>query len=425
MADETAVTMFQRMLALWLLLCAGMVCEVIAQQHGSAYAEITNLGPAPAGFRPFRADSIWNTRLPDDPANVDAVNSALVKIYAENTGGSMFWTAANNAITGCVSPCGGMHQASPLYVATTSDPAVTINCANAGYGCAIDTLYSTVSSIPGTFYIPANARSSSVTAGYDSALAVLQPDGTELDIYGCKMTRDWRNGDIVGTLDSNFQTGCPVAGVAIANVVTGYGYNNTAASGYAHTASVVRYNEFIPMGATITHALNVFASCPSGYVYPGSDLGPSPCAETGLPTGVLIHLNLSHAEIDAKIALSELDPYMKPFYYALHDYGAYFLDAGNCAGGIRCFLEDVPIHQEDAQPWIRNGQTNPWIPWFDAQSSVEHWTLPDSGTPVVSIRVEFWGPIADDVQVLSSCYAMQNCSDSIQVAQPPVFLRMK
>jgi hypothetical protein len=87
-------------------------------------------------------------------------------------------------------------------------------------------------------------------------------------------------------------------------------------------------------------------------------------------------------------------------------------------------MEDVPLKFEDAQTWIKHGQTNPWIPWFQEQASVENWT-PDTGTPVWSLRIEFWGPIADDVQVLSSCYAMQNCSDSIQVAQPPVFLRMK
>src|SRR4029079_14219634 len=85
----------------------------------------------------------------------------------------------------------------------------------------------------------------------------------------------------------------------------------------------------------------------------------------GIPSGSLIHLNVSHAEIDNLIAQQTYTSYMRPFLYAFHDYGAYFLDGGGSPGDGFYIQPRI----ESASPWLRNGGTNPWIPWFQAQNA--------------------------------------------------------
>ena len=387
--------------------------DTIPGVSGSNYTQITNNGPVPADFRPFRYDSVWNTRLPENPQNIDATNSTNIRTYAANTGPTLFITEANDAFTNCVSPCAGVNETNPLYVATNSDPAVSINCSGVGYGCYIDS-FNPTSSIPGTFYIPANVRSGDVAPGDDAAFDVLQPDGTELAVYGCYISRDWVSGDVIGGTTNS--AGCRADGVTIANVVTGNGYTEGSGSGDSPLATMTFYNEVVPAGATIKHALNFVLSCYNGVVYPGSYLGPSedcPAGEPGVPTGSRIHLSLSHARIDALITQGTLSAAMRPFFYALHDYGAYTLDGGNSGCTVtRCITPDAGLKIEDAAPWVKNGNTNPWIPWFQAQPGVLN-GIGSSGNPEWWFRAAIWQPIAPYLDIVSPCYAQGNCPDSL------------
>ena len=392
---------------------------------GSNYVNITNFGPAPADFRPFSAASAWNVRLPDNPQNIDTASTAWAKVYAANTGPTLFMTEDNNAVTGCVSPCAGLNQSVAIYVATNSDPSVTLDCSNVAYGCYNDTLYSPVTSIPGTFHIPATARSGVGGNFGDSALGIIQPDGTELDFYGCKITRNWRNGDVIGSYSNptiQAGNGCGVNGIAVANVVTGNGYNNSVSSGHAYSAMVALYNEVVPAGATINHAILLAADCFAGVVYPGSYLGPPHVCSSGqgIPVGSHVHLNLSHAQIDTKISQGVLSAGLRPFYYALHDYGAYITDGAFTAGcsSSPCFSpESLTPVMEDATVWLKNGGTNPWVPWYLSQPGAWRWTQ-DTGTPLVSFRADLFAPIANNFDIVSACYAQGTCSDSIPPGNP-------
>jgi hypothetical protein len=100
---------------------------------------------------------------------------------------------------------------------------------------------------------------------------------------------------------------------------------------------------------------------------------------------------------------------MRPFYYALHDYGAYGLDGG-CDG--ERFCDDLEPTIEDAAPWLKNGGTNPWIPWFQAQGAEYYDPGPD-GTPIWAFRADLYRPIAEYLEIVSECYAQGTCSDSV------------
>jgi len=376
---------------------------------GSNYTSITNAAPVPRGFRPFASSSIWNRRLPENPKHVDDASTALVRVYARNSSRTVFSTLADNFLRDCSDDsCSGIGGSYPLYVAAETDPAVTVDCAQAVYGCSLDAFSQTVKSIPGTFRIPPNARPGCLdnTRCGDRNYSVLQPNGDLLELYGCTPHRNWQSGDAIGGSMCR-----PFSGAALTNVVTGNGYNGgTITGGDSFISLMATYNEVVPRGARISHALEVRLTCSKGVVYPGLPLVECPQG-TGLPSGALIHLKLSHKEIDALVTNGTYTPQMRPFLYALHDYGAYFLDTGG--GSDQAFYDDASPRIEDATPWLRNGGTNPWIPWFRAQGAVL-WR--GGGTPLWSFRVNLYRPIASSLQVVSSCYALGTCSDSV----PPV-----
>jgi hypothetical protein len=325
-------------------------------------------------------------------------------VYAKNSRKTIFSTLANDFAAACAGDsCTGLGGSYPLYVAGADDPMIGIDCRRAVYGCSLDALHRKVDRIAGRFRIPPNARPGCLdtTKCGDRNYSILQPNGDLLEIYGCAPHRSWQDGDVLGgTVCGSF------SGVAITNVVTGDGYNGgTIDGGDSFLALMATYHEVVPPGATINHALEVRLTCSKGVVYPGSSL--TECAKgTGVPAGALIHLNLPHARIDALIEAGVYTPHMRPFLYALHDYGAYFLDTGE--ERLPAFYSEASPRIEDAAPWLRNGATNPWIPWFQAQGAV---LWHGGGTPIWSFRVNLYPPIADHLQVLSSCYAEGKCSD--------------
>jgi hypothetical protein len=118
------------------------------------------------------------------------------------------------------------------------------------------------------------------------------------------------------------------------------------------------------------------------------------------------------------IASGTLSPYMRPFYVALKEYGAYAIDTSGRPGQtFKTFDYGAGgPHIEDAGPWVKNGATNPWIPWFQAQGASRGRTW--SGHPMWHFDNNFFRPIAPYLKALSPCYASGTCSDSIQPGQP-------
>jgi len=101
---------------------------------------------------------------------------------------------------------------------------------------------------------------------------------------------------------------------------------------------------------------------------------------------------------------------MRPFLYALHDYGMFIF--GTSGGTGRTFAPGEGPKLEGAFAWVQNGYTNPWISWFQSNGAT---TFNGSGgNPLWHFTVNnFWTAIASNLQVVSSCYSRGTCSDSI------------
>lgn len=185
------------------------------------YTKMTNSGPAPADFcaysyLPFRA------RIPEHPQWIDQANTAILRQqYAANSGSGRTHPQYGQLTTLGRRPTGPNmgNSGYPVYVASSTDPLVSVNCAVAVYGCSVAD-WDTTSTVP-SFRIPAWARPSSNTQDPgDANMEIIQPNGVTVGLNGCRPGRDWRNGDVIGTsLCTRF------GGIAFSNIVTGTGVN--------------------------------------------------------------------------------------------------------------------------------------------------------------------------------------------------------
>jgi hypothetical protein len=293
--------------------------------------------------------------------------TAELQSYAYNNGGGSLMTEADDFNTGCYagSDCangmyapggGGGAGGFPVYRASTSDPAVTFVCdpAYTRYGCTIHNTNGTSGfSVAG--HIPANAHPTCMdynTCG-DRNLAIIQPDGTTINMYGCQPDRPFRDGDIIGGQNGT-ECNDTIGGMVYADIVDDLGMNGAVTSGPNYEAEVVHYNEIVPEGAEINHALIVGVTCTApGYVFPGSSdtawcgtlAGGTQWNGHGVPEGTHFYLTISHAQIDELIASGTLDATMRGFYYGLHDYGGYILDTAWRSPGRQPELRRLGRHR--------------------------------------------------------------------------------
>ena len=112
----------------------------------------------PTSFTPFSSNSPWNTPVSANPTY--AANSAAV-ISAE------FGSGNNQPVRD--QEAGVYDYGHPIYYAATTDPVINVAC---NQYCP--------SNYPRTMYMPAKARPA---LGSDAHIAVVQPDGTEVDMW--------------------------------------------------------------------------------------------------------------------------------------------------------------------------------------------------------------------------------------------------
>ena len=410
--------------------CAGPACgpqgstgDEVDDVSPLHYADIVNTQPVPAGFRAYADDSPWNRRLPEHPLYVIDELTPEVQSYASNHTGGQWWTQADDFVTTCTPglPCGAS-AGYAVYKAAETDPLVTFVCdpstGQAVYGCTLHDEVGQGFSIVG--HIPANARPTCTnydTCG-DRNLAVIQPDGSTINVYGCVPDRDLVDGDVIGT-GGNI---CPVlGGMVLADIVHDKGLNGSVTSGPNYESVIVHYNEIVGDSAEIHHALIMGATCVApGYVYPGSSetqicgfYNGNGWNGHGVPEGTRLFLDLSHADIDAKIADGTFDAGHRSIYYALHDYGGFILDTAGDGNDNPAFggWGSSGLLIEDASPWVRNGAHNPWIDWFLERGAER--TLTQGGSPMYAFRDNIWQAVAPYLRVVDECYSRGTCSDSL------------
>lgn len=268
-------------------------------------------------FTPFSSGSPWNTPVSANPTF--AANSAAV-IAAEFGGGNTQAVRDEEA--------GINDYGHPIYYAATTDPVINVAC---NQYCP--------SNYPRTMYIPARARPA---LGSDAHMAVVQPDGTEIDMwatYGTPgggghtaQTRNWQAGDTVtaGNVSAcgNFFTGTGNAATAPA----------ATAGGACLSAGLLRANELA--SGHINHALFLVAQCAVGSQYPAfAGASTDACAGgSGPPLGGRLWYDVPDATTNA----GPLAPWEKAILNALHDYGGYLEDdagGGSQISGIGFLAE--------------------------------------------------------------------------------------
>lgn len=295
---------------------------------------------------PYAPSSVWNTPVSAHPTLL--ANSAAM-VAAEFPGGQ-------NPDGMRATEAGQYDYAHPLFFASSSDPQINLVC-NQYCGTA-----GTLPGVPATMRIPAIARPA---GGTDAHIAVVQPNGTEIDAWAAygtpgsdttwtaphnQQTRNWQTGDTL-TAGNVSVCGSYTAGSGLVPPP------GPTAANFCLRAGVVTAAELI--AGQINHALFVGAQCAIGSQYPSTG-GTQQCTSgLGPPLGGRVWYDVPCATTKQNTALH---PWEMAVLCALNVYGGYFGDNGsggaNYTGGILPQLESE-------EPWrdvAGNTYTSPFAP---------------------------------------------------------------
>jgi hypothetical protein len=358
---------------------------------GSAanYTQIVNGQPWPTSFRPYCANAVknpsapcpLNNALPDSGATLASGSSAIVT--AMSAAGDLefgFWHGED---------AGGV----PVYTATASDPLVTVTC----------TQYCQAGSV--AINIPSNARPEAAICPGDCQMAVIEPSGTEYDLYG--QSPAYSGGSTLSVLGLAWSsiTGMGIDPNGMSLTLPGRGGGAVSNGTMMATLSQPTVAEIA--SGTIAHAININVPCESGQVFPGSNA--EDCASnfgyTGPPAGSRFQLVLTNAQIDGTAGNSigytaaNTAAWERAILHAMHNYGAYATITCGRACGDR-----VNIYMENGTQYAAFGGTWP--------VSTYNWASPGNNGAVGSVPTN-WRPgglnWAAALQIVSPCYALEQC----------------
>jgi hypothetical protein len=321
-----------------------------------ARVQIFNGAPWPAQFRPYCANAApnsrspcpFNDRLPDKPADIYPESRNVVE--------SMFDSKNYVVLPGDFSLRGDYSH--PVYVAENSDPEVRVTCRRF---CGVPSA---------TFRIPERARPA---GGGDGHIGVIEPDGTEWDMWQMTYTGP-------GTASASALARTSILG-------SGAVPKGGATSGAALAAGLIRFDEL--ERGVIQHALFATTSCVRpGALYPASSdaLICKRDVEDAPPTGARFQLTLSDAEIDRLNAR----PWEKAILRAMHDYGVYIMDTNG----------------ESTSP-------GPLELMWESVSQYASFGRPYPGHSFPGLVTGRWDPAGIDwaksLRIVSTCYAQEVC----------------
>jgi hypothetical protein len=295
------------------------------------FKPFTNGVEYPASFRPYASTSPWNREISAHP-KIAPYSAQVIKMeFADgNTG------AVRNQ------EAGRFDYGHPLYFASDSDPLINVTCNQ----------YCRAGTFPTHIRIPARARAAGAS---DAHIAVVQPDGEEIDMWAAYGTpgkvqsdpnghqmRDWRTSDTVSAGNvsdcGSFTNGQGSMKIGPAST----------AGGACLGAGMLRAKELA--AGHINHALFLVSACAIGDQYPAvpGAMTKQCAAGFGAPLGGRIWLDLTPATIDAlRIAGWE-----KAILIALHEYGGYLEDDNNSGP----YQRGIEFLGESNQPAVSFGQ---------------------------------------------------------------------
>jgi len=280
-----------------------------------------------AGWTPYGCSSVWNQHVSANPTYAAFSNAVIA---------SEFGTGNTQPVRD--QEAGPYDYGHPIYYASPTDPLVTLQCTaycnrtdNGGY--------------PASIHIPVLARPA---GGSDAHMAVIQPDGTEIDMWA------------TATPSGNWTNGATLTAHAIANCgsfTSGSGVTPTGpaatAGGACLGAGLLRANE-LASGA-IDHALFLITQCANGWQYPAfPNASTNACTSgTGPALGARLWYDVPDATTNANVHLAAWE---KAVLNALHDYGGYLED--NISGGA--YASGIAFLAESGEASSVFGQTDPF-----------------------------------------------------------------
>ncbi len=275
--------------------------------------------------------------IPANPA-IDPNSAAMVKAY---------FAGAGDAVNGLMvhSNVGqyGYSFGRPFYTAKLSDPAVTFHC----------TTYCNQGSAVG-MHVPALAMPE---GGSDHHLAVYQPTGELLDLWGVSGGPPWASGQTVSTATVAIAT---VDGTAYssADVTPGWMRGGVTAGGAITPNGAILLSE-LQLG-TIQHEVFGAVACTARtWNWPASQTARI-CSDgrIGIPNGAL----LWYAPTEAQIAASPMSSESKILATALHRFGLRVSDTGG-SSGLMVQLENQASfwsYGSGQDPFVQYAQQHGW-----------------------------------------------------------------
>ncbi len=330
-----------------------------------------------ATWTPYGCSSPWNQHVSGNPTYA-AYSNAI--IATEFGGGNTQPVRDEEA--------GPYDYGHPVYYASASDPLVNLHCTsycdttdNGGY--------------PASAHVPALARPA---GGDDAHMAVIQPDGTEIDMWATTTPAgNWTNG---ATLTAHAIANC-------GSYLGGSGFTPTGpaatAGGACLGAGLLRANELA--SGSIGHALFLITQCAVGWQYPAfPNASTNTCTSgSGPALGARLWYDVPDATTNAN---ANLEPWEKAILNALHDYGGYLED--NVSGGANA--SGIMFLAESGMASSMFGQADPF-----AALSAQGWSgISISGASQTRwVGADPWQPsgvnFAAHLHWLDPCSARGSC----------------
>ncbi len=338
-----------RNLALGSLLLVLAACSQSASEQADAEASLK-------AWRPFAADSPWNTPIPENPA-IDPQSRELISDFAGN--GSLYINIAEWSV--------------PVYYIDMEETPKhdVLDLYPGQYGRGFEP--------PREIPIPDGAESSGPKGGLGYIAIVDKARNLEWDMRQAHKRDDGRWFTGFGAITNLRGTGVsrPWNEVEQPNLAAG-----ATASGFPLTAGLIRVDE-IKTGR-IPHAL-MFAypgARTDGFISPASTTPLSVetvdgAAQTGMPLGARIQLDPAF-----DVAGSDLSREGKIIARALQEYGAYL---GESAGGNVLFAESAPAQLE---AWDGTLVSSELQAVFTPQMMAKHFRLIEMGDVLPGPRAD-------------------------------------
>lgn len=332
----------------------------------------------PASWAPYNCTSSpWNQRVSASPTFASYSSGVIMTEF----GGGNSQPVRNEE-------AGPYDYGHPVYYASATDPIVTLHCTQ--YCNRVDN-----GGLPATVHLPALARPA---GGTDAHMAVIQPDGTEIDMWATQQrTGNWTTGS---TVTAQGMANC-------GNFASGSGFTPigpaATAGGACVGAGLLRADELL--AGSIPHALFLISQCAVGWQYPTF---PGAATDTctsgnGPPLGGRLWYDVPDATTNADLALQ---PWERAILNALHDYGGYLEDDLSGAANV----SGIGFLAESDQASVMFGTTDPF-----AALTAQAWTaitIPGS-LSTRYIGADTWTPsgvnFAAHLHWLDACSAKRTC----------------